>query len=371
MSDIEEINIESQIVTDPRQIDPNAVPQQMRQDRYAHFKHPEGHRGVMRYDKFTLQVQEPQGYVGNPIRLPLAFKGIPQRKVGTCSEPGSNNIGCACWTGCPYHGHGPFMAIMANNEIDGLKSPAHCYHIWTGYMPDGSQVTQVPMIHNGWHVDTSSRTVPYITTRIEPRPSGGFKRVRYAGAYEVKDLGPMYHATPEAHVQDEVCLGELSLNDALKKWNMPSPQEVAASGLDNQDVDRATSTGGSEDRGVRGRKRLRTEHVHGRKGNGKGRGRPRRSDAGVVAGDAASSVEPRPKVRRGRPPGSGRKTSPDQSQRGSGVPGEGVRTEIDEAEFFNTGLREDEARERAEADRALDSQFKNNLDRLQGRSEGS
>ena len=87
MADIEEIDIESTIVTDPRKIDPNMVPQQLRADRWGSFKHPEGHRGVMRYDKFTLQIKSPQGYHGNPIRLPMAFKGIPQRGVGTCSEP--------------------------------------------------------------------------------------------------------------------------------------------------------------------------------------------------------------------------------------------------------------------------------------------
>lgn len=368
MSDMEEIDIQAQIQTDPRLIDPNAVPQQLRADRYASFKHPEGVRGVMRYDRFTLQVQEPKGYSGNPIRLPNAFKGIPQRNVGTCSQPGSDNLGCPCWTGCPYHGHGPFMAIMAHSEIDGLKSPAHCYHIWTGYMPDGSYVTQVPMIHNGWRVDTSSRTVPYITTKIE-RKDGGYRRMRYAGEYEVKELGPMYHATPPANVKEEVCIGEVSLNEALKRWNKPSEQEVVKSGALHADVDGNAAPSGSEDRPVRGRKRLRAEPVHDGKGNRKRRGRPPRRNEGVEPGDASASVQPRPKRGRPRRAGPGREVGADQSQPGSGTPSAGVLPEVDEAEFFGAGLGEDAAAERSEADRALDRDFKNNIDRLQGRDE--
>src|SRR5262245_37237849 len=131
------IKPDSGIATDPSKLDPNALPRQARHDRFASFRHKAGAHGLMHYDRFTLAVQRWQGYMGEPIDLPEAFKRRPQPFIATCSTPGPGNRGCPSAGGCQYVGFGPFNAIVYPRDAPHVRTSMACHVIWCGFTPEG------------------------------------------------------------------------------------------------------------------------------------------------------------------------------------------------------------------------------------------
>lgn len=259
------------VADDPRAIDPNAAPSVTQGQRWATFRHPDGNKGVVMYDQLTLRVKDWAGYNGKPISLPPAFMRIPQPLVATCSPPGGDNRGCDSWSGCPYRGHGPFNIICFHKERPSVLSAFKCCDAWTGYDNRGKPISQNHALLDGWVVDTTRRTIPYVTTRISRDPDGRQRRMRYAGEYEVKNLGPMYFNTPPAVLLPEVSLGEISLHDALVKYQEPSEREVKRSGLGAGDSQQASlSSEGSGHRAPDGRPADGNGGGDGNQGHGAG-----------------------------------------------------------------------------------------------------
>lgn len=285
---------------DPRQINPNALPWNSQPHRMASFKHPMGHRGVVFYDTFTLKIKRWNGYTGQPIKLPPAFAKVPQPEVATCSAPGLNNRGCSSWNGCPYAGHGPFKVIIRHKDYEDVIHSNFCFNQWTGFNENGNPISQIHNQIDGWVIDTTRRTIPYVTTRIEPREGtkSGYKRMRYAGEYEVKDLGPMYFNTPPAAIKPELCVGEVTVNEALAKWAEPSQAEVErarSAGLGQN----APAQGKPDDRAPVGERAPGGIDGDRNQGDGEGRASTLRGDAGVGPDHGAPSVEPKAVERRG------------------------------------------------------------------------
>lgn len=291
---LEHIAPKSVVSDDPRRIDPNVLPWNSQPNRMASFKHSMGHRGVVFYDRFTLKIKRWNGYSGQPIKLPPAFQRVPQSEVATCSQPGLNNRGCSSWNGCPYAGHGPFKLIIRHKDYEDVIHSNHCYNQWTGFNEQGNPISQIHNQIDGWVIDTSRRTIPYVTTRIEPREGSktGYKRMRYAGEYEVKDLGPMYHETPPVVIKPEKCVGEVTVNEALAKWSEPSKAEVeihvARSGGFGQGV---SAQGGSGDGSPAGERAVRGAVHNGNPSDGQGRGGAPRGDERVGPGHSTPGVE--------------------------------------------------------------------------------
>lgn len=247
-------NAERQLPSDRR--DPNALPQHIRRDRFATFKHDAGPHGMLYYDRFTLAVQRWQGYMGRPVDLPQAFKGVPQPLVATCSRPGPGNRGCPSANGCQYVGEGPFKVIATHQDVPTLRTSFDCFIMWCGFTEEGLPNQQEHAQIDGFLVDVNTRTVPYVTTRaIKNEDGSGWRRLRYAGEYEIKNLGPMYNHLPPANPMPEVCIGEVPIPEALAKFKetrkdhpnygktfdeilaTPTKQEVMLSGGNPDDVD--------------------------------------------------------------------------------------------------------------------------------------